>query len=89
MICMSVGNRLIESWNDDQLSELQDSGGDCSVKGGKVVLVAAADFLDEAMGAKALEHARQLRRRDSGKPWTEAARLESADGELAAGAVHR
>ena len=83
MICRSVENRLVEGWNNDQLSELEAGRGDCAAKGGQVILVAASDLLDKAMGAQALEHSRQLRRRDSPKAGTEGACLESADGELA------
>jgi len=82
--CRSLGNWLIEGWNDNQLSELECGRGDCAAKGSEIVLVAVSNLLDESMGAKPLEHTGQLRRRDALKAWTEAARLESADGELAA-----
>ncbi len=32
MICRSVENRLIEGWNDDQLSELEAGRGDSAAK---------------------------------------------------------
>ena len=80
---MSSGEGLIEGWNDDQLAEFQAGGSDGAAKCGEVVLVAAADLLDEAMEAKSLEHPRELRWRDSLKAGAQGARLESADGELA------
>ncbi len=84
-----VSRQVIRAWlrvlYDDQLSELQAGGGDRAAEGGKVVLVAASELLDDAMGAKPFEHSRQLRWRDSRKAWTEGVRLESPDSELAAG----
>ena len=82
-ICMSTENRLVEVRNDDQLSELEAGHGDGAAKSSEVVLVTASDLLDEAVCAQALEHSRQLRRRDVRKARTEGARLESADGEFA------
>lgn len=78
------GNRLIDGWDDNQLSELEGGHDDGAPQSGKVVLVASSDLLDESMSAKTLEHARQLRRRNTLKAWTKGTRLESADGELAA-----
>ena len=84
-IYVSGENRLVEGWNDDQLSELEASSSDSAAKGSEVVLVTASDLLDKNMGAQPLEHSRQLRWRDSWKAGTEGACLESADGELTAG----
>ena len=81
----STENRPVEGWNDNQLSELETGGSDSATEGSEIVLVTATDLLDETMGAKALEHSRQLRRQDSRKAGTEGACLESADGELTAG----
>ena len=83
-ICRLSGNRLIEGWNDDQLSELEGSHDDGTTQSGKVILVAVSDLLDEAVGAQPLEHTRHLRRRDALKAWPEGACLEAAEGELAA-----
>ena len=58
--CKSPGDWLIEGWNDNQLSELEGGRSDSAAKSGEVILVAASNLLDEPVGAKALEHARQL-----------------------------
>jgi hypothetical protein len=82
--CRSPENRLIEGWNDNQLSEFEGSHDDGATQSGEVILVASSGLLYESVSAQTLEHARQLRRRDALKAWPEGTGLEAADGELAA-----
>ena len=84
-ILVSTEDRLVESRNDNELSQLQTGGGDGAAETGEIVFVAASDLLDKMVGAQSFEHSGDLGWRECRKAVTEATRLESGDGEFASG----
>ena len=77
-----LGLRVSEGWDHHHLTQLQSHGRRLAAEVGQVVLVAFADFFDDAMHPQAFEQAGDLRSRFVREIGAQLLVGETADEEL-------